>query len=356
MSVVRVAESTVEELLALVRGLQRAIRDGVVEACTRRSVEALSQADDDASGDTIFAIDRVGEELLLSHIEPHAERLGGIVLVAEGLAGGSVLLPRGSSAAAWRLIVDPIDGTRGLMYQKRSAWVLSAVAPERGEQTRLADSIIAVQTEIPTLKQHLSDELWAIAGRGAHAERYDRLSGAVSRLALQPSQLPHIKHGYAMLSRFFPGARDELAAIDDELAFALLGPTLAGKASCFEEQYASTGGQLYELMIGHDRFNADLRPLMAPVLAARGLPLGLCCHPYDLCSLLIAREAGVVLTDPSGSPLDAPMNIDADVAWVGYANASLRRNIEPVLQAALRRRGLLEDAAAPSKAPDTLGS
>ena len=31
-----------------------------------------------------------------------------------------------------KLIVDPIDGTRSLMYDKRSAWVLAAVAPQRG--------------------------------------------------------------------------------------------------------------------------------------------------------------------------------------------------------------------------------
>jgi len=30
------------------------------------------------------------------------------------------------------------------------------------------------------------------------------------------------------------------------------------------------------------------------------------------------------------------------VAWVGYANERLRAVVEPVLQAALRRRGLLE--------------
>ena len=27
--------------------------------------------------------------------------------------------------ASWRIIMDPIDGTRGLMYQKRSAWILN---------------------------------------------------------------------------------------------------------------------------------------------------------------------------------------------------------------------------------------
>ena len=90
---------------------------------------------------------------------------------------------------------------------------------------------------------------------------------------------------------------------------------------------------MYELMAGHDRFVADLRPLVNPG--------GLGCHPYDLCTELIAREAGVLITDPAGAPVAAPMDLTTNVAWVGYANEPLHRSIEPVLQAALRRRGLL---------------
>jgi hypothetical protein len=127
----------------------------------------------------------------------------------------------------------------------------------------------------------------------------------------------------------------------------LLGPPLAGKAACFEDQYLSTGGQLYELMMGHDRFIADLRPLLRPVLAERGLPLPLCCHPYDLCTALIAEEAGVVLTDAAGAALDGPFDIEADLAWVGYANTRLRARVEPAFHAALARHGLLPGDANP---------
>jgi hypothetical protein len=56
---------------------------------------------------------------------------------------------------------------------------------------------------------------------------------------------------------------------------------------------------------------------------------------------LIARESGVVVTDARGGPLDAPLEVGADVAWAGYANEHLRRQIEPLLRAALERRGLL---------------
>ena len=109
-----------------------------------------------------------------------------------------------------------------------------------------------------------------------------------------------------MIARFFPGARDELAAIDEEVVLGALGPVRPGKAHCFEDQYISSGGQLYELMAGHDRFVADLRPLLESMLAARGLHLGICCHPYDLCTELIAREMGVVVTDPAGRAAARP--------------------------------------------------
>jgi hypothetical protein len=242
--------------------------------------------------------------------------------------------------ARYVVIVDPIDGTRGIMYQKRPAWALTGVAFRRGSEPRLSDIALAVQTELPLVKQHLADELWALRGRGAHAERVELFGEGRTPLPLRPSRAPTVAHGFAMLSRFFPGARDELAAIDEEVVRAVLGPPPAGRALCFEDQYASSGGQLYELMVGHDRFNADLRPLLFELLARRGEPAGLACHPYDVCTQLIATEAGVIVTGPDGGPLDAPLDLETPVAWVGYANAALRASIEPALAAALRNRGL----------------
>jgi fructose-1,6-bisphosphatase/inositol monophosphatase family enzyme len=329
-------------LLPAIRELHRAIRARVIEACARDERGLSSVAADD-EGDTIYAIDRVSEELLLQALEPVARENGGIVLVAEGVHGGRTVLPSGrpEQAARWVVIVDPIDGTRGLMYQKRSAWVLTGIAQNKGADTTLADIEVAVQTELPLIKQYLSDELWALRGRGARAERVNLLTGQRRELRLEPSRASSIAHGYAMLTRFFPGAREELAALDEELVRGLLGAPQAGKAACFEDQYAATGGQLYELMVGHDRFNADLRPLLRQLLGARGEPLPLCCHPYDLSALLIAQELGVIVTAPDGAPLDAPLDVTADVAWVGYANEHLRKRIEPLLRAGLERRGWL---------------
>src|SRR5262249_50486109 len=282
----------------------------------------------------------VAEHLLVGEIgRTMATRDAPVLLVAEGLPGGEIVLPSGADrdATRWAIIVDPIDGTRGLMYQKRPAWILTGVAAGPGART-LADIELAIQTEIPLVKQHLCDEIWAVGGHGVSALRFNRLTGENRPLDVRPSTAPTIAHGFAMLSRFFPGNRAELAAIDDELVEAVLGPPRAGKAQSFEDQYICTGGQLYELIAGHDRFVADLRSLFE---RRRGGGAALCCHPYDLCTELIAREAGVSVTDERGRLLDAPLDVAADVAWIGYANQAVRAQVEPHLQRALARRGLI---------------
>lgn len=336
-------------LLGPLRRLHDAIRRAVVEACERSEVESLSAIAREEEGDTIYAVDCISEELLVEFFEREVAHATPLVLVGEGLPDGKVVLPHGTpeSDAVWRVIVDPIDGTRGLMYQKRSGWILTGVARNRGDETTLADIELALQTEIPLLKQHLSDVAWAVRGQGAHAERVNRFTGESTPIRLRPSPSPTIAHGYAQITRFFPGAREELAAIDEEIVRGALGPVRHGKAHCFEDQYACSGGQLYELACGHDRFIADIRPLMEPILNARGLSLGICCHPYDLCTELIAREAGVLVTDLEGRPLSARLAVEPDVAWVGYANEHVRAQIEPHLQAALARRGMLS-----AEAPD----
>jgi hypothetical protein len=151
-----------------------------------------------------------------------------------------------------------------------------------------------------------------------------------------------LAQGFGGVVRFFPGGRDILAAIDDRVAELMLGPVEHGRALAFEDQYMSTGGQLYELMMGHDRWLADLRPLLQPPVGQRGRAVGLCCHPYDLCTESIARAAGVIVTDERGNRLAAPLDISTDIPWIGVANAPLREQLWPVLREVLADHGLVE--------------
>jgi len=334
----------IRTLLEPLRRLHETIRAAVVEACERAASGELAKVVAEEEGDTIFALDRVSEEVLIDFFEREVAPRAPVLLIAEGLSDGQIILPRGTpeSDVVWRIIVDPIDGTRGLMYQKRSGWILTGVAPNRGPGTSLNDIELAVQTEIPLVKQHLSDVLWAVRGEGFHAERFNRLTGEHAPLELHPSTAVNIDQSYSQVVRFFPGVRDVLAAIDDEIVRGALGPAQPGKAQCFEDQYTSTAGQLYELIAGKDRFTADLRAQMDRITNERGLPRLLCCHPYDLCTELIAREAGVIVTGVDGGPLNARLAVDPDVSWVGYANSNIRSTVEPLLHAALWTRSLLE--------------
>lgn len=336
---------SVKSLVEPLKRLHERIRQAVVESCERSALEDLAAVAREEEGDTIYAVDRVSEDLLVDFFEHEIATTDAVVLIAEGLESGKVTLPRGvdEAEAKWRIIVDPIDGTRGLMYQKRSGWILTGVAPNLGSNTSLRDIVFAIQTEIPLVKQHLSDCAWSIIGQGVEAHRFNRLTGESRPLTVRPTTAKTIAHGYAQISRFFPGARDELAAIDEEIVLGALGPVQPDKAHCFEDQYTSTGGQLYELMSGHDRFTADLRPLMNKVISQRGVVMGICCHPYDVCTELIARELGVIVTDIYGERLNAELSVKPDIAWVGYANEDIRNQIQPLLTAALRRRGLLNE-------------
>ena len=333
----------ISEFLPVIKRLHEIIRDAVVEACEKSALEQLSAIAKEEEGDTIYAVDKVSEELLIEFLEREIAGKTSIVLIAEGLEFGQIILPRGTAEddAKWRIIVDPIDGTRGLMFQKRSAWILTGIAPNKGSETNLSDIELAIQTEIPLVKQHLSDCVWAEKEKGVNAERYNRITKETTQLQVAPSKSPTIAHGFASMSRFIPGVGVEATEIYEEIVRGSLGEVQYGKAQCFEDQYICTGGQLYGLAAGQDRFVADLRPLFEKSLAKRGLHLGLCCHPYDLCTELIARELGVIVTDENGERLKSRLAVEPDVAWIGYANEAIQTQLESLLQAELKTRNLL---------------
>ena len=226
------------------------------------------------------------------------------LLVAEGLGqDGRRVLPAGTREEDVEIvvIVDPIDGTRGLMVQKRPAWVLTGVAPYRGGRETLADIALAVQTEIPLVKQHLCDTMWAIAGGGAHGERFDRATGARRPLALRPSRADHHRPGLRRRDALLPGRARRAGRHRRRGGRGGAGPDGQGtRARVRGPVHLERAASSTSWSMGHDRWVADLRPLIEPLLAKRGRALGICSHPYDLCTELIAREAGVHRHRPVG--------------------------------------------------------
>lgn len=321
------------------RAIQAEIRDSIVSACERCATRHHGAGAPNELGDTTVPVEGVGGERLL---ELFGEIAGEwpLVLVAKGLDDPPIAaLPEGTepARAEIRVIIDPTDGSRGLAYQKRSGWVLTGVAPNYGPRTSLRDIEVAVQTEIPLVKQHLCDTLWAVSGEGTRGERTDRLTGERFELLPQPSRADTIRHGFGGLPRFVAGARARPATIEDRVfELALADELVVLKERSFEDQYISTGGQIYELTMGHDRWIADLRPLIAGN-SENGAASG---KPYDLCTELVAREAGILTGGVLGEPLEYPLDTTTNVAWTGYANRAVRDQVFSALLRALREAGL----------------
>jgi hypothetical protein len=121
----------------------------------------------------------------------------------------------------------------------------------------------------------------------------------------------------------------------ESIAGKLIGKADVKRATVFDDQYISTGGQFYELIVGHDRFNCDLRNRFYAML---GEEEGLCVHPYDAAGWLVAAEAGVILTDGVGGPLDGPLDCTTGLSWSGFANQALHDSIQPIVKAFIERK------------------
>lgn len=325
----------------LLCALQDAIRDAVRAARLGGTDAELSAVAHHTAADTIYRIDTVSEAAVIGWLGEHWPANWPLELVMEGIEPDAPqCFPAGTAVADTRckLILDPIDGTRNLMYDKRPAWVLAGLAPQRGAATTLADIRVAAMTELPTTKQWRADQISGVRGGGLAGlvmASVDVRSGERAPLALAPSRATDFKHGFASLARYFPEGKALTAQIEEDLWETLYGLDSTASPLVFDDQYICTGGQLYELLAGHDRMCGDLRPL---VLGALGYRLSLHCHPYDICTALLLTEAGGVVEKPDGSPLDAPLDTGSSVAWMGFANETLAAQVRPVLRRVLGER------------------
>lgn len=172
----------------LLCALQDSIRDTLVAAQIRQAATFAKVAAVTAA-DTIYHVDRLSEAAIMAWFEAHWPRAWPVELVMEGLEDGEpATFPRGTPVARTRFkcILDPIDGTRSYMYDKRSAWSLAGLAVQRGTKNHLGDIVVAAMTELPTSKQWRADQLSAVRGGGVIAEGVDVRDGGRKKSECDP--------------------------------------------------------------------------------------------------------------------------------------------------------------------------
>jgi hypothetical protein len=324
-----------EKFRALICQLGDSIRDAVIAGRAQQSMEQLSAVAEESAADTIYVIDKLSETAILAWFREHWPADERVELIFEGIdERHPPCFPDGTDAldTKWKCIIDPIDGTRGLMVDKRPAWALIGLAPQLGEITSLSDIRVAAMTEIPLTKQWRADQISAIQGRGIVAEAVNVLDGTRAPLELRPSKATDFRHGFASMAKYFPEGRTLIAQIEEQVWDEIVGLGATSSPTIFDDQYISVGGAHYELLAGHDRFVGDIRPLVHRVL---DLDSTIVCHPYDCAAALVLVEAGIVYEAPGGGFPDAPLDTTSPVSWFAFANETLAEKLRPVLRKTL---------------------
>lgn len=305
--------------------LGRDLRDRARRAAVRAGA---SRPEEVGASDLQYGVDVATEEGLIDAVRAHLGPWLPLRLFSEGLDPEGVVV--GEGVPVRRLVVDPIDGTRGLMHDKRSAWALLGVAPDADPRLRTLEA--AAMVEIPTRLGGAGEVLSATRGDGwtGSVDVMPGVSGITEPFMRRAADGLSFEHGFVTVARFFPGISRRLDAFATALMREFEARGWAPAGTVFEDQYISNGGQMAALVTGRDRLVVDLRALLGD--PGRPIRSG---HAYDLLGLLVAEEAGVVITDCSGAELDAPLSMVAPVPWIGYAHRPMRDACAPIVAAVL---------------------
>jgi myo-inositol-1(or 4)-monophosphatase len=262
--------------LELVRDCALALREVVVPWLGR----GRENAGVGAGGDVTFAIDEVAESALEQFLADRAPRVA-YYSEDRGLVG--------TADATDVLVVDPIDGTRPAMAGLESACVAVAIAPLGDGDPVMADVSEACVVEIKS-----GDRFVAAAGAG-----------------VVQSSRPVALSANADMSRMFwaYGFRGRPARATAELLAELIDTSSVGGGT-FElgsQAFAMTRlvtGQLDAVVEVGSRM-VDEVPGLRAVFEQVGGGQILNNSPYDLAApWLVLREAGGVISDGWGRPLD----------------------------------------------------
>jgi myo-inositol-1(or 4)-monophosphatase len=261
----------------LVLELARSVREQVAPSLGSLSGRAVSG--EGAGGDVTFAIDTEAEEALAELL---AARAPGVAMYTEdrGLVD--------ADGAQFVLVVDPIDGTRPAMAGLESCCVAVALAPFGEGEPTMADVSIGCVVEIKSGS-------WFLAARDAGVSS----SGPVR---LSPAaDVSRMFWGYGFRGR---PARETVEVLGDLIDASSVG---GGTFELGSQAFAMTRivtGQLDAVIEVGSRLIDDV-PGMRVEFERVGGGRVLNNSPYDLAApWLCLREAGGIVTDGWGAPLD----------------------------------------------------
>jgi myo-inositol-1(or 4)-monophosphatase len=291
--------------------LAKCIRDAVTPAFSAaRGREAVGGA---TSGDVTFQIDKVAEKALLTFLKDAK-------LPVAYYSEDSGYTTFTSGQPVHLLVIDPIDGTRAA--KNGFEWCCISVASTRViERPAMGDIDNACVMEIATDRTFTAER-----GKGA---RVVTAAGTKKPKLNKNSDLESISWAMTVPARpaelIFPTA----AKLID------LSSLKGGFFACNSTAYSLTRlvtTQLDACVDFANRFLRDIHPAVQDsfINAGRGATLGIA--PYDLAAaLLIAQEAGAMVTDAYGKSFDNVLLLDSSAtnhrSMIAAANKDLYQKL-----------------------------
>jgi len=325
----------------LCRDIRRPVRAGLAEvAAGRASLDSVAEAVSVGAGDVTFAIDVVAEDEVTRWLHEEGSKRPVSLLTEDagwrhmgpGPDGAAVALP-GFDHGGPRIALDPIDGTRNIMHDLRSAWIVVSMAGPGTGAPRFADLELGVLSEIPDTRARVARELTARPGGGASVVDLDLQSGDASgQRAVVADESRRLDGGYFPFFGFHPALRPHAQRLAADVSRRVAEAHGADPSTMFDDQYISSGGQLALLALGRYRSIVDARGAIGDRV---GDPRQTC-KPYDMAgAALIAQEAGCVVVRLDGAPLDFELDTKTTVDFAGFHNPGTAGAILPVLGSAL---------------------
>ena len=290
----------------LVRELALALRERVLPLLGAHAQRAHSGESE--GGDVTFAIDAAAEELLEEFLAEHAPDVA-FYSEDRGLVAG----PNARTV----LVVDPIDGTRPALAGLESCCVSIAAAPLDGEP-RFADVTHGCVVEIKSGHTFLTGEL---EPRLSANERLERMFWAFGFRGRPARELTEV------LAELIDSSSVGGAVFDLGSSAFNMTRVLTGQLDAVIEPSSLIYQELPELRAEFERVGHG-SVLTNP--------------PYDLAgSWALLREAGAVVTDARGRPLDdLPLlgsGADHQTSYVASANAVLHELILEEVDRGIKR-------------------
>jgi len=275
-----------------------------------------AEAGGGAGGDVTFAVDELAESTLEEFL---AERAPRVAFYSEDRG---LIAP---DDAVDVLVVDPIDGTRPAMAGLESACVAVALAPIGDGAPTMADLRAGCVVEIKS-----GDWFLGVKGSGLRSTRAVSLS--------TETDIGKMFWGYGFRGRPARASVEVLAELID--ASSVGGGTFELGSQCFVMTRLITG-QLDAVVEVGSRLVDDV-PGMRAEFERIGRGQVLNNSPYDLAApWLCLREAGGVVTDGWGEPLDRHRLLGSghefQMSSISAANAELHAHLVREVDAGVAR-------------------